>query len=135
ERLQTVATEAQSVADEASHLLLEEQEGRRAEHETAVTQRRLLEQELGDALERIAAANAAADEREQELQLGSKRLIEALNAVRALAAELVPGSDLPMQESPVQEDPVHDPEPEPEPEPGPEPEPEPESEPTGYSLF
>jgi hypothetical protein len=64
----------------------------------------VLEQELGDALERLAAANAAAGEREKELQLGSERLIEALNAVRELAADLIPGSEPPAQEA--LEDPV-----------------------------
>jgi chromosome segregation ATPase len=106
ERLQALASEAQAAAEQASRLLGEEQDGRHAERETAITQRRVLEQELGDALERLAAANAAAGEREKELQVGSERLFEALNAVRELAADLVPGSDPPAQEAVPVEDPV-----------------------------
>jgi chromosome segregation ATPase len=106
ERLQALASEAQAAAEQAGRLLGEEQDGRHAERETAITQRRVLEQELGDALERLAAANAAAGEREKELQVGSERLFEALNAVRELAADLVPGSDPPAQEAVPVEDPV-----------------------------
>ena len=106
ERLQALASEAQAAAEQAGRVLLEEQDGRHAERETAGAQRRVLEQELGDALERLAAANAAAGEREKELQLRSERLIEALNAVRELAAHLVPGSDQPAQEVIPVEDPV-----------------------------
>jgi hypothetical protein len=127
ERLQTVATAAQSAAEEANRLLLEEQDARKSEGETAMARQQLLEQELGDALERLAAANAAADEREQELQLGSEQLIEALIAVRALAAELFPGTDLLVQEAETEPALEHEAEPEPKPEPGPET--------TGYSLF
>jgi chromosome segregation ATPase len=105
-RLQALASEAQAAAEQAGRVLLEEQDGRHAERETAVAQRRMLEQELGDALERLAAANAAAGEREKELQLGSERLIEALNTVRELAADLFPGSEPPAQEAIPVEDPV-----------------------------
>ena len=106
ERLQALASEAQAAAEQAGRMLLEEQDGRHAERETAGTQRRVLEQELGDALERLAAANAAAGEREKELRLGSGRLIEALNAVRELAADLIPGSDPPEREAVPVDDPV-----------------------------
>ena len=106
ERLQALASEAQAAAEQAGRVLLEEQDGRHAERETAGAQRRVLEQELGDALERLAAANAAAGERAKELQLGSERLIEALNAVRELAADLVPGSDPPAQDTVPVEDPA-----------------------------
>ncbi|HET8557420.1 MAG TPA: hypothetical protein VFL58_08955, partial [Gaiellaceae bacterium] len=146
ERLQALASEAQAAAEQAGHLLVEEQDGRQAERETAMTQRRVLEQELGDALERLAAANAAAGEREKELQLGSERLFEALNAVRELAADLVPGGAPPAQEAVPVEDlvsvedpaPVEDAAEEAEPEAevqtdSSEPEAEPEAD--GYSLF
>jgi hypothetical protein len=106
ERLQALVSEAQATAEQADRLLLEEQDGRHADREKAATQRRVLEQELGDALERLAAANAAAGEREKELQLGSEQLIEALNAVRELAADLIPGGEPPVQE--VVEDPPSD---------------------------
>jgi hypothetical protein len=53
----------------------------------------VLEQELGSSIEQLAAASAAADKREAQLQLGSERLLEALGAVRKLAAELVTGSE------------------------------------------
>jgi chromosome segregation ATPase len=96
ERLQTVATEAQTEAEERSRLLAEEQDRHEAERQTLLTQRTILEQELGSAIEQLAAAAAAADEREQKLQLGSKRLLDALVAVRSLAAELGSGvTDLP----------------------------------------
>jgi chromosome segregation protein len=146
ERLQALASEAQAAAEQAGRLLVEEQEGRHAERETAMAQRRVLEQELGDALERLAAANAAAGEREKELQLGSERLFEALNAVRELAADLIPGSDPPAQEDvpvedpvPVEdsvpvEDPVGEAEAEAQPDSS-EPETETEPEADGYSLF
>ena len=65
ERLQTVATEAQTEAEERSRLLAEEQDRHEAERQTLLTQRTILEQELGSAIEQLAAAAAAADERER----------------------------------------------------------------------
>jgi len=53
----------------------------------------VLEQELGSAIEQLAAAASAADEREHRLQLGSQRLVDALDAVRGLAAELASGNE------------------------------------------
>ena len=53
----------------------------------------MLEQELGSSIEQLAAAAADGDEREARLQLGSQKLLEALDAVRRLAAELAPGSE------------------------------------------
>ena len=54
-----------------------------------------LEEELGSAVEQLAAAAAAAEAREAELQLGSQRLVEALEAVRSATGGLVSGSELP----------------------------------------
>jgi hypothetical protein len=98
ERLQTVASEAQAEAEEQTRLLAEEQDLHHAERETLLAQRTLLEQELGSSIEQLAAAASAADEREAQLQLGSQRLHEALDAVRSLAAELVSGSEVPAEE-------------------------------------
>ena len=92
ERLQTVAAEAQTEVEERCRLLAEEQDRHETERDTLLSQRTLLEQELGAAIERLAAAAAAADEREEQLQVGSRRLLEALDVVRGLAAEL--GSDV-----------------------------------------
>ena len=93
ERLQAVAAEAQVEAEERSRLLAEEQDLHRADRETLLAQRTVLEQELGSSIEQLAAASAAADKREARLQLGSERLLEGLDAVRKLAAELVTGSE------------------------------------------
>src|SRR5206468_8184411 len=46
-----------------------------------------------NAIEQLAAAATAADEREGQLQLRSQRLLEALDALRGHAAELVSGAD------------------------------------------
>jgi vacuolar-type H+-ATPase subunit I/STV1 len=93
EQLQTIATEAQAEAEERTRLLVEEQDRHHVERQTLLAQRTVLEEELGSSIEQLAAANTAADEREARLQLGSQRLIEALDAVRRLAAELAPGSE------------------------------------------
>ena len=98
ERLQVVATEAQAEAEEQTRLLAEEQDLHREERETLLAQRTLLEEELGSSIEQLAAAANAADAREAQLQLGSQRLVEALEAVRRLAAELVSGSEEPTEE-------------------------------------
>jgi chromosome segregation ATPase len=124
ERVQAVAAEAQTAAEEQTRILVEEQDLHHAERESLLAQRTLLEQELGRAIEQLAAAGTAADEREAQLQLGSRRLVEALDAVRQLAAELVPTSGE-----------LGDAEPE-----AVEPDPEPsaetsEAEPVDYSLF
>src|SRR5262249_37449988 len=88
ERLQSVAAEAQAEAEERGRLLAEEQDLRTTERETLIAQRTVLEEELGSSIEQLAAAASAADRREAELQLSSQRLVEALAAVRGLAAEL-----------------------------------------------
>ena len=82
EQLRTVAAEAQAAAEEQTHLLAEEQDRRLEERESLVAQRTLLEEELGAAIEQLAATAAAADEREAQLQLRSQQLLEALDAVR-----------------------------------------------------
>jgi chromosome segregation ATPase len=92
ERLHKLATEARAEAEEQTRLLAEEQDRHQAERETLVAQRTLLENELGSAIERLAAAAAVADEREEQLQLRSQRLLEALDVVRSVAAELVSGA-------------------------------------------
>src|SRR5205823_1405787 len=103
ERLQTIATDAQTEAEEGSRLLAEEQDRHHAERETLLAQRTMLEQELGSSIEQLAAAAAEGDEREARLQLGSQKLLEALDAVRRLAAELAPGSEkLPEEASTVE---------------------------------
>jgi hypothetical protein len=102
ERLEVIAAEAQAEAEERSRLLAEEQDQRRAERETLLAQRTVLEQELGYAIEQLAAAGAAADQRDVELQLASGRLVEALDAARRLAAELASGGEeLPKEPEPV----------------------------------
>ena len=88
ERLQTVAAEAQAEAEERRRLLAEEQDLHDADRETLLAQRTVLEQELGSSIEQLAAAASAADRREAQLELNSQRLLEALDAVRGLAAEL-----------------------------------------------
>ena len=93
EQLQVIATEAQTEAEERTRLLAEEQDRHQAERETLLNQRTVLEQELGSSIEQLAAAAAAADEREAQIQVDSERLLEALDAIRALAAELVSGSE------------------------------------------
>src|SRR5205823_8448485 len=76
-----------------NRLLAAEQDRHDAERETLLAQRTMLEQELGSSIEQLAAAAADGDEREARLQLGSQKLLEALDAVRRLAAELAPGSE------------------------------------------
>jgi chromosome segregation ATPase len=93
EQLQVVATEAQAEAEERTRLLAEEQDRHQTERETLLAQRAVLEQELGSSIEQLAAAAAAADEREAQVQVDSERLLEALDAIRTLAAELVSGSE------------------------------------------
>ena len=93
EQLQVIATEAQTEAEERTRLLAEEQDRHQAERETLLKQRTVLEQELGSSIEQLAAAAAVADEREAQIQVDSERLLEALDAIRALAAELVSGSE------------------------------------------
>ena len=91
-RVQLTATEAQAEAEEQTRLLAEAQDHHHAERETLLAQRTVLEQELGSSIEQLAAAASAADEREAQLQRDSLRLLEALDAVRTLTAELVSGS-------------------------------------------
>jgi hypothetical protein len=98
ERLEVIAAEAQAEAEERSRLLAEEQDQRYAERETLLAQRTVLEQELGSAIEQLAAAGAAADQRDAELQLASGRLVEALDAARRLAAELANDNEEPSEE-------------------------------------
>jgi hypothetical protein len=97
--------------EEQTRLLAEEQDRGHAERETLVTQRTVLEQELGSAIEQLAAAASASDRQEEQLQLRSQRLVEALDAVRGLAAELV------SSEEPTEPEPEAEAEPETEPEP------------------
>jgi hypothetical protein len=127
ERLRVIATDAQAEAEERSRLLAEEQDQHPAERETLLAQRTVLEQELGSAIEQLAAAGSAADKREAELQLASERLVEALDAARRLAAELASGpeeQELPKESAPAdaEEEPADD-------------EAEPETEAVDYSLF
>ncbi len=89
ERLETVAADAHAEAQEHTRLLAEEQDRHLADRETLLAQRTLLEQELGSAIEQLAAAASASDEQEQQLQLRSHLLLDSLDAVRGLAAELV----------------------------------------------
>ena len=93
EQLEVIATEAQTEAEERTRLLAEEQDRHQAERETLLNQRTVLEQELGSSIEQLAAAAAAADEREAQLQVDSERLLEGLDAIRTLTAELVSGSE------------------------------------------
>jgi hypothetical protein len=101
ERLETVASEAQAEAEDRLRLLAEAQDRHQAELETLLAQRAVLEQELGSSIEQLAAATAAATEREAQLQLGPQRLLEALDGVRRLAAELASGSvEIPQEPAP-----------------------------------
>jgi hypothetical protein len=86
EQLRIVAADAQAEVEEQSRLLVEEQDNRNAERESLVAQRMRLEQELGGAIERLAATAAEADQREEQLRLAAAQL-------RALAADLVSGDD------------------------------------------
>jgi len=130
------AREAQAEAEERSRLLAEQQDRHNAERESLLAQRTMLEQELGSSIEQLAAAAAAADEREAQLQIDSERLLEGLDAIRALATELVSG----VEEIPGEpEDVTAEPEPEAtvetqEPEPHAD-EPVTEGEEIDYSLF
>jgi hypothetical protein len=111
ERLQTIAAEAETEAEERARLLAEEQDRHHAERETLLAQRTVLEEELGRSIEQLAAAAAAADRREAQLQIDSERLLEALDAIRSLADELATGSEeLPPEPS------TDEPQPEAEPE-------------------
>src|SRR5207302_10380698 len=116
--LQVIATDAQAEAEEQSRLLASEQDQHHAERETLLAQRTVLEQELGSAIEQLAAAGSAADQREAELQLASGRLVEALDTARRLAAELASGNEAQeLPEEPAPADAVEEPEDdEPEPE-------------------
>jgi hypothetical protein len=106
EQLRTVAGEAQAEAEERSRLLAEEQDRHNAERETLLAQRTMLEQELGSAIEQLAAAAAAADEREAQLQIDSERLLEGLDTIRVLATELVSGDEeIPEEPQPVAAEP------------------------------
>ena len=87
-RLQIVVGETQAELEEQTRLLAEEQDRSHTERETLIAQRTLLEEELGSAIEQLAAAASASDRQERELQLRSERLLEALDAVRGLATEL-----------------------------------------------
>lgn len=93
ERLQTVAAEAETEAEERARLLAEEQDRHHSERETLLAQRTVLEEELGRSIEQLAEAAAAADQREAQLQVDSERLLEALDAIRSLATELATGSE------------------------------------------
>jgi chromosome segregation ATPase len=99
EKVRAVAAEAQADAEETNRVLAEEQDRHHAERESLLAQRTLLEQELGNAIEQLAAAATAADEREARLQDSSQQLVEALDAVRRLAAELVSRTDDPVEEA------------------------------------
>jgi chromosome segregation ATPase len=147
ERLRTVAADAQAEAEEQTRLLADEQDRHRAERESLLAQRTLLEEELGNAIEDLAAAATAADEREAQLQKGSQRLLAALDAVRGLAAELVSNREQLPQELVTDVEPEPEPEAEvtveaepeaqtePETEAGEPAQPEAESEAVDYSLF
>jgi fused signal recognition particle receptor len=144
ERLRTVAAEAQAEAEEQTRLLAEEQDRSQAERESLLSQRTLLEEELGNAIEQLAAAATAADERDAQLQLRSERLLEALEAVRRLAAELVSETEeLPAElmvtdgepESESETETEVELETELEPEAADSPEPDAEQEEVEYSLF
>jgi len=100
EQLRGVAADAQAEAEERSKLLAETQDRHHAERETLLAQRTVLEEELGSSIEQLAAAAAASDAREARLQVDSERLLEALDAIRELAAELVSGADDPPEEEP-----------------------------------
>ena len=91
-KLQIIASDAQAEVEERSRLLVEEQDARLAERESLLAQRTLLEEELGSSIEQLAAAGAAADERDAQIRRGSERLVEALDAVRRIADELVSGA-------------------------------------------
>jgi chromosome segregation ATPase len=93
ERVRSVAAEAQAEAEEQNRVLAEEQDRHQAERESLLAQRTLLEQELGNAIEQLAAAGTAADEREARLRKSSQQLVDALDAVRRLAAALVADGD------------------------------------------
>jgi chromosome segregation ATPase len=132
EQLRTVASEAQAEVEERSKLLAEEQDRHHAERETLLAQRTVLEEELGSSIEQLAAAAAASDARETQLQVDSERLLEALDAIRELAAELISGADDPSEEGPPGAEEFPEAELE-----SPEPKPEAAAEPEeiDYSLF
>ena len=136
ERLQTIAAEAETEAEERARLLAEEQDRHHAERETLLAQRTVLEEELGRSIEQLAAAAAAADQREAQLQVDSERLLEALDAIRSLATELATGSEE-LTPEPSTEEPEAEPEGASE-EPAPEADtddPDAEAEVIEYSLF
>jgi hypothetical protein len=74
ERVEAIASEAQAIAEEQTRLLAEQRQRHDEERESLVAQRKVLEQKLDDALERLAAAAAVADERGKELQMAAERL-------------------------------------------------------------
>ena len=89
ERLEAVAKAAQAEAEEQATLLAEEQDRNRGEREMLVARQAELEEELNSTVEQLAVASAAAESRERELQLGSQKLAEALEAVRSATSGLV----------------------------------------------
>src|SRR4029077_13279955 len=72
--------------EEQTRMLADEQDRHRAERESLLAQRKLLERELGEPIERLAAAGAVADRHEEQLQVAAARL-------RSLATELVSGTE------------------------------------------
>jgi DNA repair exonuclease SbcCD ATPase subunit len=78
ERVEVIANEAQSIAEEQTRLLAEERTRHESERESLLAQHTILEAKLHDALDRLGAAAALADERGKELQLAAERLHNAL---------------------------------------------------------
>jgi chromosome segregation ATPase len=107
-----VAAEAREAAEEQNRVLASEQDHHHRERQSLLAQRERLEQELGKTLEQLAAANTAADERDEQLRLAGEQLSDALDEahaaastgvqrleiLRRLAAELASAGDEPAEE-------------------------------------
>ena len=86
-----------ALAEAQNRLLAEEQDRNHRERESLVAQRRTLEEELGDALERLASAGTAAEEQDKRLRRGAKKL-------RRLAEELAPAAEDPSEDDDLYEE-------------------------------
>jgi len=86
ERLEAIAAEAQAAVQEQTRLLADEQDRHDGERESLVAERKVVEEKLDDALERLAAAANLADERGRQLQRAAERLHDAFEDEPGVAA-------------------------------------------------
>src|SRR5256885_6985023 len=98
DHLRAALNEAQTAAVEQERRLTEEQERHGEERSELTTQRDRLQAELGDALERLAVAGSAVDERDQlraEIERFEAAFAETQAAAASARERLLGGSDRP----------------------------------------